>query len=245
MTESFGVCFGRLIREKRRGWTQQYLAEQIWGDPSRKSLISDLERGKIDNPQQKTRAALIEVLGIKPEEIAACEAIGKACEEEKLRRAQEQGGAWVKSTPSSPLAGATETGNAPGTEPDASPRGWGEPPSIASPLAPTPLVASRASASSPEEAFERGTVLEPVPPGPPAASVQLMVSAAASAPSATGNPSRWRTETWRLALAAIGVILSALALILSRGDRIYNSVASQGDIAGSTITIDAPAPPEH
>ena len=245
MTESFGVCFGRLVREKRRGWTQEYLAEQIWCDPSRKSLISDLERGKIDNPQQKTRAALIEVLGIKPEEIAACEAKGKAYEEERLRRAQEHEAASVKSTPSSPLAEATETGTASGTEPDASPRALDEPSSMASPPAPTPVVASRALAPSPEEAFESGTVLEAGPPGPPAASMQLLVSAAASAPSAMGNPSRWRNETWRLVLAAIGVILSALALTLSRGDRIFNSVASQGNIAGSTITIDAPASPEH
>jgi hypothetical protein len=57
-------------------------------------------------------------------------------------------------------------------------------------------------------------------------------------------PTRWRrTDTWRLVLAAIGVILSALALTIGRGDVFSNSVSATGNIEGSTITISGPARP--
>jgi transcriptional regulator with XRE-family HTH domain len=69
---SFGVQFGRLVRFQRgvEGWTQEELAIQAFGDPSRKSMISSLENGRIPNPQQKTVDALCVALRIEAGELS-------------------------------------------------------------------------------------------------------------------------------------------------------------------------------
>jgi len=219
MTESFGACFGRSVREKRRGWTQEYLAELVWGDPSYKSRISDLERGKVDNPQNRTVLALAEKLGISAEEIDKCREIGRtyakppqieevvvtsAAAAPSYQTVIAESGAYAeaeaKPSHASLAAIVTEPEETSfGTEQSDSPQESAQPPFIASPAV---------------EALARA-------------------------------PPRWRSETSRLFVAVIGVILTALALILGRGDRVFNSVASEGDISGSTITIGAPDSPEH
>ena len=69
--ESFGVLFGRLIREKRgiEGLSQDDLAGK---SGLTKARISDIETGKINNPQAKTVDALCVALGISREERDAC-----------------------------------------------------------------------------------------------------------------------------------------------------------------------------
>jgi transcriptional regulator with XRE-family HTH domain len=71
--DSFGVVFGRLVREKRgiEGLSQDGLAEKS-GLP--KARISDIETGKIANPQARTVDALCVALNISREERAACHA---------------------------------------------------------------------------------------------------------------------------------------------------------------------------
>jgi transcriptional regulator with XRE-family HTH domain len=71
-TPSFGSWFGRLVRSRRgiEGWTQEELAIQAFDDPSRKSLISSLENGRVPNPQQKTIDALSVALGIEADELS-------------------------------------------------------------------------------------------------------------------------------------------------------------------------------
>ena len=55
--DRFGVPFGRLVREKRgiEGLSQDALAEK---SDLTKARISDIETGKIANPQAKTVDAL-------------------------------------------------------------------------------------------------------------------------------------------------------------------------------------------
>jgi transcriptional regulator with XRE-family HTH domain len=67
----FGVQFGRLIRDKRgiEGLSQDALAEKT---DLTKSRISEIETGKIANPQAKTVDALCVALNISREERAAC-----------------------------------------------------------------------------------------------------------------------------------------------------------------------------
>jgi transcriptional regulator with XRE-family HTH domain len=69
--ESFGVLFGRLIRNKRgiEGLSQDDLARQ---SDLPKSRISQLETGKIDKPHAKTVDALVAALNISKEELDAC-----------------------------------------------------------------------------------------------------------------------------------------------------------------------------
>jgi transcriptional regulator with XRE-family HTH domain len=68
---SFGVQFGRLVRSKRavEGLSQDALALR---SELTKSKISELETGKIGNPQSRTVDALIVALNITDEERAAC-----------------------------------------------------------------------------------------------------------------------------------------------------------------------------
>ncbi|MGB0853732.1 MAG: helix-turn-helix domain-containing protein [Pikeienuella sp.] len=75
---SFGIRFGALVRERRgvEGMTQQALAIAAFGDPMRKSRISDLEKGKIANPQQGTVDALAVALNLTADDIAACRDAG-------------------------------------------------------------------------------------------------------------------------------------------------------------------------
>jgi transcriptional regulator with XRE-family HTH domain len=69
--DRFGVLFGRLVREKRgiEGLSQDGLAEQAG---LTKARISDIETGKIANPQAKTVDALCVALNISREERAIC-----------------------------------------------------------------------------------------------------------------------------------------------------------------------------
>jgi transcriptional regulator with XRE-family HTH domain len=71
--DCFGVLFGRLVREKRgiEGLSQDGLAEK---SGLAKARISDIETGKIANPQTRTVDALSVALNISREERAACHA---------------------------------------------------------------------------------------------------------------------------------------------------------------------------
>lgn len=69
--DPFGVLFGRLVREKRgvEGLSQDGLADKTG---LTKARISDIETGKIANPQAKTVDALCVALDISRDERAAC-----------------------------------------------------------------------------------------------------------------------------------------------------------------------------
>jgi transcriptional regulator with XRE-family HTH domain len=69
--ESFGVLFGRLVRDKRgiEGLSQDDLAGKTG---LTKARISDIETGKTNNPQAKTIDALCVALNISTEERGAC-----------------------------------------------------------------------------------------------------------------------------------------------------------------------------
>jgi transcriptional regulator with XRE-family HTH domain len=71
--DPFGVLFGRLVREKRgvEGLSQDGLSEKTG---LTKARISDVETGKVANPQAKTVDALCVALNITREERAACHA---------------------------------------------------------------------------------------------------------------------------------------------------------------------------
>ncbi|MEO1275761.1 MAG: helix-turn-helix transcriptional regulator, partial [Pseudomonadota bacterium] len=72
---SFGARFGVLIKTKRGEdrLTQQQVAEQAFEEgQGSKTAISDLERGKIAEPHQKTVDALVAFFDISAEELAAC-----------------------------------------------------------------------------------------------------------------------------------------------------------------------------
>ena len=70
-TDRFGVLFGRLVKETRgiEGLSQDGLAAQTG---LTKARISDIERGKIANPQAKTVDAICVALNITREERTAC-----------------------------------------------------------------------------------------------------------------------------------------------------------------------------
>jgi transcriptional regulator with XRE-family HTH domain len=74
---SFGVLFGRLIREKRgiESFSQDALAAETG---LTKARISDIETGKIANPQAKTVDSLCVALNISRDERAACHAVTKS-----------------------------------------------------------------------------------------------------------------------------------------------------------------------
>src|SRR2546421_12691160 len=71
--DPFGVLFGRLVREKRgiEGLSQDGLANK---SGLAKARISNIETGKIANPQARTVDALCVALNISREERAACHA---------------------------------------------------------------------------------------------------------------------------------------------------------------------------
>lgn len=73
--ESFGARFGHLVRDKRvlEGLSQDDLASKC---AMYKARISELENGKIRNPQAKTVNALCLALGISTDERRACHANG-------------------------------------------------------------------------------------------------------------------------------------------------------------------------
>lgn len=72
--ESFGARFGRLIRERRgiEGMTLDELAYRAFGETGRKGGLSDLEKGKVANPHQRTVDALIVALDLSAEDVARC-----------------------------------------------------------------------------------------------------------------------------------------------------------------------------
>jgi transcriptional regulator with XRE-family HTH domain len=71
--DPFGVVFGRLVREKRgiEGLSQDDLAQK---SDLTKARISEIETGKVANPQTRTVDALCVALNISREERAACRA---------------------------------------------------------------------------------------------------------------------------------------------------------------------------
>lgn len=71
---SFGARFGQLVRRYREleEKSAKELALAAFGDEAKRSRISELENGKVANPQAKTIYALCKVLGISPEEVEAC-----------------------------------------------------------------------------------------------------------------------------------------------------------------------------
>lgn len=73
----FGTSFGRLIREKRgiEGLSQEELAARA---ALTKARVSDLENGKINNPQAKTVDALCVALNISRDERTSCHDVGGA-----------------------------------------------------------------------------------------------------------------------------------------------------------------------
>lgn len=71
---SFGARFGQLVKRRRgiEGMSLKDLAIAAFDDEGRKSNLSDLENGKIKNPQAKTVDALVVALNIPAEELSAC-----------------------------------------------------------------------------------------------------------------------------------------------------------------------------
>jgi tetratricopeptide (TPR) repeat protein len=76
---SFGRRFGALVRRKRgeQAWSQENLAEAALGDPARKGMISQLENGRVRNPQQRTVERIAEALAISDEEVDACRSVSE------------------------------------------------------------------------------------------------------------------------------------------------------------------------
>jgi transcriptional regulator with XRE-family HTH domain len=69
--DSFGARFGRLIRDKRgiESFSQDDLAQR---SGLTKARISDIERGRVNNPQTKTIDAITVALNISKEELDGC-----------------------------------------------------------------------------------------------------------------------------------------------------------------------------
>jgi hypothetical protein len=259
MTESFGACFGRLVRRYRgiEGLTQEELAWEAFGSGDKtqvvmrgrkdgrkareeepcdrigyKSRISDLERGKVPNPQESTTVdPLVIRLRIPPEEVENCRKIGAAYDALRMQARQT---AAVGSIGSS--EGASIASHAERTEPVST---------VSPPVGPAVDSGGATLLSSETGRTEAESASDAAQTGPQVAALQLLASASPLvAPAPLEVPTRWRrTDTWRLVLAAIGVILSALALTIGRGDVFSNSVSATGNIEGSTITISGPAGP--
>ena len=72
--DSFGARFGILVKTRRgiEGLSQRDLAIRAFDDEARKTRISELENGKVPNPQQRTIDALVTALNIPAEDVAAC-----------------------------------------------------------------------------------------------------------------------------------------------------------------------------
>lgn len=67
----FGEAFGKLVKKLRgvEGLTQEELAVKAFGEGSYKTRISELENGRVSNPQAKTVDPLIVALNISKEEM--------------------------------------------------------------------------------------------------------------------------------------------------------------------------------
>ena len=76
---SFGIHFGELVALHRgeQGLSQRQLAINAFDDESRKPRISELERGKVDNPAQDIVDALTVALNLSPEDVSACRTKGR------------------------------------------------------------------------------------------------------------------------------------------------------------------------
>ena len=76
---SFGIHFGELVALHRgeQGLSQKDLAIKAFDDESRKPRISELERGKVDNPDIKIVDALTVALNLSPDSVSACRAKGR------------------------------------------------------------------------------------------------------------------------------------------------------------------------
>ena len=70
----FGARFGRLVKAKRQwmGLKATELALEALGDKAKRSRISEIENGRVANPNAATVGALISHLAISEEEIAEC-----------------------------------------------------------------------------------------------------------------------------------------------------------------------------
>lgn len=68
---SFGVKFGELVKRRRaiEDISQEELAARAFGDPAKKTRISELENGKVANPRPSTVDALCTALNIDGEAI--------------------------------------------------------------------------------------------------------------------------------------------------------------------------------
>ncbi|QDZ03039.1 helix-turn-helix transcriptional regulator [Nitratireductor mangrovi] len=71
---TFGARFGLLVRRYREndGISASDLALKALGDIAKRSRVSEIENGKVAQPQAKTISALCEALGISDEEVEAC-----------------------------------------------------------------------------------------------------------------------------------------------------------------------------
>ncbi len=76
---SFGIHFGELIARHRgeQGLSQRALAIRAFDDESRKPRISELERGKVDNPAIEIVDALTVALKLSAEDVSACRTKGR------------------------------------------------------------------------------------------------------------------------------------------------------------------------
>jgi len=248
VSRSFGANLGWLVKTKRgyEGLSQKDLAIKAFNDVLYKARISDLENGKIANPQQKTVDALVVALNITPGELEKCREESRAYNAVERRSSQAVAAASAAAMPQSSATETTELGIAFETWPAASHAESAEPASTVPPWETPAETSAGATLSSPATGtFEVGAASEATPTASHVAALQLLANASPLvAPAPLEVPTRWRrTDTWRLVLAAIGVILSALALTIGRGDVFSNSVSATGNIEGSTITISGPARP--
>ncbi|WP_299969319.1 helix-turn-helix domain-containing protein [uncultured Roseobacter sp.] len=71
---SFGARFGVLVKDRRgvEGLTQQALSVLAFGEEAKKARISELENGRIKNPQQRVIDALSVALNLSDDDIASC-----------------------------------------------------------------------------------------------------------------------------------------------------------------------------
>ncbi len=76
---SFGLYFGELVRLHRgeQGLSQAALAIRAFNDESRKSRISELENGKVANPDQAIVDALVVALNLCADDVSACRTKGR------------------------------------------------------------------------------------------------------------------------------------------------------------------------
>ena len=69
-----GMRLGLLVKRRRNALrlTQEQLAVEAFGDESKKTRISEIENGKVNNPHPRTIDPVMAVLGIEEEEVESC-----------------------------------------------------------------------------------------------------------------------------------------------------------------------------